>query len=69
MSNIKQPKKKTDTNNAVRNKINDVIENKAVMNNSIDLITLKRTYPKRFLSDILEQEGYRQTSYNKFEKI
>jgi hypothetical protein len=57
------------SNSELRKKVSDAVENKAVMNNAIDLLTLKRMYPKRFLSDILKEEGYTQTSINIFSKV
>jgi len=54
--------------NVTRKKADEQIQQGAVLNSSVDLLTLKRMYPKRFLADILDKEGYEQVAYGKFKK-
>ena len=42
----------------LRKTIEKQVEQKQVLTSSIDYMTLKRMYPKRFLNEILETEGY-----------
>lgn len=54
--------------NKTRKKADDNIRQGAIINNSVDLATLKRIYPKRFLADIVEKEGYVEVSRGKWQK-
>lgn len=54
--------------NNVRNKANAQINKGAITSEVIDLVTLKRMYPKRFKDEIMDTEGYIEESFNKFRK-
>ena len=51
----------------IRQQVDKQIENRQIMTSAIDLSTLKRMYPKRFLDDILQNEGYVKEG-NKYKK-
>ena len=57
-----QPKPKAETPKAevkeIRKTFEKQVEQKQVLTSSIDYMTLKRMYPKRFLNEILQTEGY-----------
>lgn len=53
--------------NKTRSKVEENMFKEAVTSNAIDLITLKRMYPKRFLADIMKEEGYMKAG-NKYVK-
>jgi len=50
------PKPKAET--PLRKTFEKQVEQKQVLTNSIDYMTLKRMFPKRFLNEILQTEGY-----------
>lgn len=54
--------------NQTRQKAEENIIQGAVASNVVDLLTLKRMYPKRFIADIVREEGYEEVSYNKYRK-
>lgn len=53
--------------NKTRSKVEENMFKEAVTSNAVDLITLKRMYPKRFLADIMKEEGYMKAG-NKYVK-
>ena len=53
----KQPAPKAEVKE-VRKTFEKQVEQKQVLTNSIDYMTLKRMFPKRFLNEILQTEGY-----------
>lgn len=54
--------------NNVRNKANTQINKGVIASAAIDTLTLKRMHPNRFLSEIVETEGYVEVSRNKWKK-
>ena len=51
----------------VRKIVEAQIEQKTITSSAVDFATLKRMYPKRFLSEIVKTEGYIQQG-NKYIK-
>ena len=65
--NTKKTVTKVTPKQEVRKEVEKKIEQKQIISGAVDFATLKRMYPKRFIAEIVETEGYTQQG-NKYIK-